>query len=491
MRSMAFESALPVSAEAGMAGHISRTQALVLVHIILTAIAAGVGVVFPVVQLDSDWLIYPSCLLVTGSFIWILWSWYAVRKSLFDPYALFMIAAWLFNGGQALLEVFGMNSGGILVNEVRSDTLVKALYLTTVSGLCFHTGALVSLSRKSRSTRTEPSGPEREKASRWAGWMLLGIAFVPALKLLRGSFDLVLDYGYMGLYRRHPATPVSYALALFLVPAVIFLVAGSRQSRGTQLFCLALMALYAGSSLFLGQRGAATMSCVAIAWVFEKCIRRIPRPLIALFALLALVIFPMIRGTRITGARYRMSWESQWELLSSIGNPFSAAIAEMGHSLVTVTDTLTLVPESRPFDLGTSYFYAASTIVPNLGWELHPSVTHGLLCDWLTATVDPVTFNSGGGLGFSFIAESYMNFGWYGGPLWLGLVGFWITSFFLSADRADPARQALVASFLSFFLVFARGESAIVIRGLAWYALIPYLLVIALTKRRRAQKALR
>ena len=58
----------------------------------------------------------------------------------------------------------------------------------------------------------------------------------------------------------------------------------------------------------------------------------------------------------------------------------------------------------------------------------------------------------------------------------------------IAADTADPAKHALAGSFLSFFFVFARGESAIVARGLIWYAVVPYLLVTALTMRGRRKK---
>ncbi len=64
-----------------------------------------------------------------------------------------------------------------------------------------------------------------------------------------------------------------------------------------------------------------------------------------------------------------------------------------------------------------------------------------------------------------------------------------MTSLFLKADGADPARHALAGSFLSFLFAFARGESAIVARGLIWYAVVPYLLVTVVTMRGRARKA--
>jgi oligosaccharide repeat unit polymerase len=490
MRSITLDPALAFPVESfTMSGQISRSKAILLVHIILTSIVAGAGVLFPVVQLDPERLVYPACLLVTGSFVWILWSWYALRKTLFEPYSLFIFAAGVFNAGQALLELFGLNPGGILQGRVQADILIKALFLVAVSMLCFHAGALFVLGHKSRRKSVEDSNPNRERAARLVGWLLLAIAFVPTLNLLTGSFALVLDYGYLGLYKQQAAVPLVWAVSAFLVPGTIFLLAGSKKSRGTQFFCLALMGLYASAYLFLGSRSAAAMSCVAVAWVFERSIRRIPRSLILLLTIAALIVSPLVREIRVTSGRDRLSWQSHVDSLSNLENPISSSISEMGYSLVTVTHTTALVPDTRPFDLGVSYLYAATAVIPNLGWEVHPGVAHGLLADWLISTVDPGIAYSGGGLGFSFIAESYLNFGWFGGPLWLGFVGFGLTSLLLTADGADAAKQALVGSFLSFFFLFARGESAIVARGLIWYAVVPYLLVTALAIRGRTRKA--
>jgi len=470
-----------------MSGYISRSKAILIAHMIVTCLVAGAGLLAPVVQLDLANLVYPASTLVVASFAWILWSWFALRRTLFEPYALFMIAAFLFNGAQALLELLGMNPSGILQGKVSEEILTQSLYLVAISALCLHAGALVAFSRKSAPKR-ESDDPARQRATRLAGWILLAISFVPAIRLLKGSFDLVLDYGYLGLYKQQAAVPVVWALSALLVPAIIFLLAGSKSNRPTQVFCLATVGVYAGANLFLGARGAAVMSCVAVAWVFESTIRRIPRSLILVLTIAALIVFSLVRETRDMGGRYRMSLQSQVQTLYNLDNPVSSAIAEMGHTLVTVTHTVTLVPDVRPFDLGVSYLYAIVSVMPNLGWEVHPTVAHGLLCDWLIGIVDPVIANSGGGLGFSFIAEAYLNFGWYGGPLWLGVIGFFVATLFLAADGADPARQALVASFLSFFLVFARGESAIVARGLIWYAVAPFLLAKILTVRGRARK---
>src|SRR4051794_10900559 len=47
-------------------------------------------------------------------FAWSLISWKLAGRSLFSPYILFLTSAFMFNAGQAFLEVFGLNDRGLL-----------------------------------------------------------------------------------------------------------------------------------------------------------------------------------------------------------------------------------------------------------------------------------------------------------------------------------------------------------------------------------------
>ena len=471
-------------------GSVSTRKAMLALHTVLLTTLVCAGLLYPAVQLDAEALIYPCCLSVLLSLVWIQWSWYTLRGTLFEPYPLFMLSAGLFNGGQAILEVFGLNPAGILKGRVSSEVVLEALYLVEIGMMALHFGALLAL-RKIRRTEECLDTTGRRRATRMAGWVLLGISVVPTIGLLNNSISVVLDYGYMGLFRQQDTLSTSQALSSFFRPGIVFLLAGSRKHRWIQVLCLFLAAAYAATYLFLGSRGSAVMGCIAVAWVFDRSIRRIPRPLIAALLVAALIVIPLVRVTRGTSGRDRLSLSEQVEALNSLDDPVSSSISEMGHSLVTVTHTLQLVPSVRGFDYGTSYLYAALVVVPNVGWDLHPSVVHGLLGDWLIRTVDPGIAAGGGGLGFSFLAEAYLNFGWVGAPVWLGLMGFVLSLIFVRADGDDPARHALIASFLSFFFLFARGESATVVRGLVWYAAVPYILAALLTVRNRRRGASR
>lgn len=452
---------------------------------------------------QAESLVYPFCCLLCGLTVWSFWSWYILTKSLFNPYLLFFLSAFLFNGGQALLEVFHLNENGILgdwgssvglLSDLSSAGILNALFLVILGLVSLHLGALLSLEtvkeNNSLCSFDKQAFISRSKNSYVIGRRLLWISLLPAIVTLQKTISIVISSGYTSLYASEnffSATSVNAApdiLAAFLVPASLFLVAGSKEKPKGRLISATIILLYAITRFFLGQRNQAAMALIAFAWIWHQLIRPLPQTLLlGTGSLMVFVVFPLIGAAREAVGNERLSINSLLETFSSINNPGIAAISEMGGSVLTVFYTLQLVPNDRDFQMGADYLYALFTLVPNVFGKLHPSVARGLPSNWLTEQVSPYFAASGGSYGFSFIAEAYLNFGWVGAPIALALIGFMFAKFTLWAIRSnDPAKMASVASFLSFFLFYARAESSIIVRSLVWYSLLPYLGVCLLNR---------
>ncbi|MCP6758884.1 MAG: O-antigen polysaccharide polymerase Wzy family protein [Fischerella sp. CENA71] len=443
-------------------------------------------------------LIYPFCCLLCGLTIWSFWSWYLLTKSLFNPYLLFFLAAFLFNGGQALLEVFHLNEDGIgnwdIIFEtppLSSDNILNTLFLVIISLGTFHLGALISLAKiKVQSLILNSQKKEFLLNSRHCytvGLYLLCISLIPAIFVLRNTVLTVMASGYNSIYLQDSATSFSATpkiLADFLIPASLFLLAGSQTRPKGKLISITVIVIYAIMRFFLGERNQAVMPLIALAWLWHNLIRPIPKTfLFSIGLLLIFVIFPLVAITRNTAGQDRLSLNFLLEAFSSIDNPVIASISEMGGSMLTVAYTVQIVPSDRDFQMGAEYFYALLTLIPNVFGKLHPTIARGIPNHWLTEQLNPYFASVGGSYGFSFIAEAYLNFGWIGAPIALGVIGFLFTKLTLWAEKyREPAKMAMVASFLSFFLFYARAESAMVVRPLIWYSLIPYLGVIFLSQ---------
>jgi oligosaccharide repeat unit polymerase len=473
---------------------------IIVVHLAALISVISFGIASPLFGVSYESLVYAGCVVLLAQFIWSIWSWKALTGSVFDPYIFFLVAAILFNGGQALLEVFHLNVSGILHDAFPIETIAATLFLVIVGLGSMHLGALLSAVKGQAAQVNKVNGDKADEAEsftqssvRVVGWVLLLISVGPAFLTLRDAIGVVLSGGYAALYQTEAGTGFSassHIIAIFLVPAALFLLVGSKGSRPQIVVSQVVLMTYAVSELFLGFRYYAIMPILAYVWLWHVRVRPLSRRLVALMvvpgAFVLLMLLPLIAATRNTSQAERLSPEFLISTFASIDNPLVAPISEMGGSMKTVAYTVQLVPMIKDYDMGVGYLYSFLTIVPNLFWDIHPTIAHGTPDSWLIWTVDPYIARLGGSLGYSFIAEAFFNFGWLGAIAVLGVIGFLYSKLVLWAYRSGHvAKLAMVASYSVFFTFYAREDAATIFRPLIWYALIPYILVHIVSYLRR------
>lgn len=439
-------------------------------------------------------LICPFSLLLVVLAGWIALSWKKVTGSLFDPYMLFIVAAVLFNGGYAFLEILGLADSAdcFLRGRVPDATIIASLLLVILSLAAFHAGGLLAVGvQKLRMPAADTSMSyilrRQRRAARIIGWILVIISIFPFFILLRDALSTVMTGGYFALYQRGTGTgfdALGRVLATFMVPGLLFLLAGCKGRPVVFVFSSICLLSYIMTEFFMGSRIRATMPLLAYVWVWHRSIRPLPSTVLLIGGgILMFGIFPLVKVIRNIEGAARLTVGTYFDAISELGNTAVLILSEMGGSMITIAWTLELVPSMRDFDWGLSYLYAVLTLVPNLFWDIHPTVAHGLLANWLVWEKVPEFAVTGGGYGYSFIAEAFLNFGWIGAPVALCVIGYLLSRFTLWANATNqPIRVAAVASFMSFFLIFARGESGSVIRALVWYSLLPYGLAYFLTR---------
>jgi oligosaccharide repeat unit polymerase len=489
---------------------------------------------------QPETLIYPCCCGLLILSIWFLGSWFWLTRRLFDPYTIFLISAILFNAGQALLEVFHLNPLGLLKGEFSAATLSNTLFFVAFGLSAFHLGALLSLAacnslsalsslskpfqgsrqRKRGSLRSPTRVPDiaepiLDKPSPlrtgltqrldtapgnvWVGWGLASISLLPSIFVFLKSLQVVLSQGYQGLYQGEQNTSAAAlpgVIGEFLIPASVFLLTGSTTqnspvySKRTRNFALGIIMLYILSKFLLGERRKASTAVASLAWLWHEWVAKLPVAVVMGCAIALAVIFQIVAATRNLAVEQGSFWEALESQLYGESNPVIGTLNEMGGSMMTVAYTMDLVPSSRPFQMGADYGYALLTLVPNFSSKLHPTIERGLAGSWLTWAVAPEFASRGGGYGYSFIAEAYLNFGWVGGPILLGLLGFFFTSLVLWAiNSRSAARIALVATFSVYIPFYARSEAALHVRALVWYAIAPYWGAVGISKWLDRQKS--
>jgi hypothetical protein len=396
---------------------------------------------------------------------------------------LFLVSAFLFNAGQAGLEVFGLNDRGLLLGYFSEEIIESTLALVLVSLSALHLGALLHLAV----VRPVPVRSRRAQRPAWirsVGWFLLVISLPPTVMWLTEVFEVAARSGYWATYDRDVETGMAasrFVLSGLFVPALLLLTACGRKHAIDRNVSAILMVTFAAVQFYIGYRSTAAMPLVAWAWLRHRAVRPIrPGLLCAVGLLLLLVVFPLVRETRNFAFADRSAVPvGRW--LDVQDNPGLATISEMGGSMGTIAYTLTLVPAIRPYSRGEDYAYALLTLLPNMFWSIHPTIAYGTLSDWLAGTVYAGVNARGAGLGYSFIAEAYVNFGPAGPLLVMTVFGLALVTLARWATETDePAKVALAAIVLAVILRYPRDELSGIIRSLVWFGMGPYLLALLL-----------
>jgi len=281
--------------------------------------------------------------------------------------------------------------------------------------------------------------------------------------------------------------PRLFITSLTFVPVGLYITAASAPWR-RMMVVLALTACWCSTIFFLGFRGFALAPLVVILVVLNKRAFRLPKAAYVAGLLVVMIAIPVVRSMR----NNRLAERSVSDALTEI-HPF-AAFEEMGGSLQPLVYTLRLM-ENEDLRWGKTYWQAFSRVLPNLSvdWENsgYLAVEDLPPTHWVTRLAAPWKHRNFGGLGFSAVAEPYMNFGVAGIVLYfLALAGALV-----AVERFDygrPTRLALWATMLGPLLMTARGSFDSFFRPAIWgWIVVLGLRIVAdsLLAARRSRKA--
>lgn len=265
-----------------------------------------------------------------------------------------------------------------------------------------------------------------------ASGILIAIAFARLGNILSFSrFDLfyhAVDTRWVGVF-----TMIAPAAAL----GFFFSARTAREKTISYLSMPLLLLLF----LATGIRSLALFPLMAGVVLWVKFGRRI-NPAIAAFVLFAVIfVIPVVGHLRTMGAYEDIVSASAIAEAAEEAN-VGRAFASMGGSLNVVVHTLKEIPANEHYRYGHSYLNYVFDSIPNIGFNMDRTSSRanaGLNfgdqtaalfnlapADWAAFQIVPSQFRSGGGTGFSAIAEPYFNFGVPGVVIFFLLVGVFL-----------------------------------------------------------------
>jgi len=391
----------------------------------------------------------------------------ALALPLLSPAMLYLYALGLFHFGLTGLWALGAPAARMPLWFSTWD-LAPALRLAILATGCYQAGVTLAAVRRKAGFRADET--PRHNTVMFACGLLTTAVGLTALTAgaWQIGFGRLLGASYLESYELTKTyDPRLLISSLQIVPMGLYLAASSAPTKRVRLV-LGVGLVWVALIFLAGYRGFALAPLAVLLALADRRGVGLPKRWLAIGAAFLLLAVPAARVAREKSLNQRSFID-----LTSAASPL-AAVAEMGGSIRPLVHTLVLL-ETEDFRWGYTYWQAAQMLVPNvsLDWQgggyqpiekLPPS-------HWVTRIVEPWIYAHHGGLGFSAVAEPYMNFGAPGVVVYFLVLGFGLVRFDLAAG-ASPVRLAVWAMVLGPLIWTARNSYTVFLRPAVWGILL-------------------
>jgi len=208
-------------------------------------------------------------------------------------------------------------------------------------------------------------------------------------------------------------------------PSAMILMVVSAHKKSQKLLAYSLAIFFGLLILFMGYRSVVLFPLLIGLTIWVKMGYKLNKSILV-FALIFLIIaIPSIRYIRAIGAYNTIS---SADIAASIEKSGAHDVFyELGATSGIVSYVMKWVPDEESYRLGRTYIKGALNSIPNIGFsigttnrsEVGTNATKDQLLnmsasDWFIYRYDKWMYDTGGGSGFSAIAEPYLNFGVFG-----------------------------------------------------------------------------
>lgn len=411
---------------------------------------------------------------------------YRIRRKWIGAFLIFIVFAYLFSFGQCMMAVFdrelkntafSLSGGYFSASEIQESAMftLRAIAITCM-GYCFSDRPY----RERPKTVIEDAHAREEKRRRIVrvGWLLLALSFAPTLYILCYDIQKISTASYGAtLEKASGLRKVCTLISGYFTSAILILYCFENKKRA-RVFAVIIgyLALQiAGGSRIEPFRLAVTF--LLISELYRRELTGGKKLLLAVTALAGIFVFSAVSDIR---NQIHLSTDVAELIVETVKNVWEnnflvSAMNEMGNTQLINTLVYSRCPEPVPFQYGLSYLKMLWAIIPNF---IGSAYTGYIGVD---ITFSPLYTVTNSGMGASFIAEGYWNFGSFSVLLFFffGMLIGWIEKRFRYAgiSKSDKPEDTFLLVYAMYYLVFlVRSETLGFGRSFVYYGAIPYLM---------------
>lgn len=427
---------------------------------------------------------------------WFVISWIKLEKDLISIYVFFMLFSVLFYLGQPIAFLLGADNSSLNVYSIKLypySLLNETLVFVLISYMLIHIGAVIAKSNSNDIVKISQSNKDYSNSMNFIGIVLLLLSTVPTGILIINSLRAVLTKGYIGLFISTNTIAVNGGLlgvtAGFFMPSLyLLLIANSNKKYKRRLYTF-IFFLYIIVVFMLGRRGENSIYLLGYILISHNLIKPLKGK--KLFRIIMVGVLMVFVLSIISQARAYLNSGNFGEVITkSILNTSLIGIirdvfSEFGMTLLVPATIIDKVPEVIPFYHGKTIVNFFLVLIPNVFWEVNPGLVDGTLESLVSPFIRRGTV---GGIGGSFIAELYYNFGYFS-YLFLPIYGIVLTRLtkFLDLRTCNTNKLKFFLSIYMFTNIIWIIRSEILTSGkdILYFAIFPIVLVKFIDKFRK------
>lgn len=465
-----------------------------IVNIILQLFSSLI-ILFLVNLIDHDFSTIAVTSLIAYATFFI--SWFIHNENKLNFYTLFLLFTLIFYFGQFILFFLGvpMESGRTIVDGLLPyDNIINTGKFIILFMVILHIGVLFSTMNinkynvfMNKLDRGENFN-NQTKYFKLVAYLLFLISIIPSFIILIGNIRITLTAGYgaifsSDLYQSGGFDSILRFIAQFTIPSFLMLIILLKGNKSIKILYLIL-----GSYLLLYFVSGSRLSGVLVLSTILLIIHYWYRPIntkaafkLGVMAFLILAILSSISEVRnslyISNDSINLFTETFKNVI--VSNPIFLAMEEGGYTFLATATVLTYSPSQVAHYYGMSYINSIAMLVPNLFWDVHPAA--GINTD--------ITFKhfltNYGGIGSSFIAEAYWNFGKY--ALFLAVIFGILIGLLTNLMAKFSAQKNIVKFYLiiyiaQFTLFYVRSDTVNFWRNFIYFGVIPIVISYLLSE---------
>lgn len=416
-------------------------------------------------------------------------TWFLHCKNKLNFYTIFLAFTYAFYFGQFLLLLLGIpfkTDRNIVSGLLPYDGILKTAILILIFMIILHLTVLLSTSNINKYSCTELKENNGNSKVIYKNYefkkialFMFYISIIPSFIDLIDNIKITFSSGYGAIFSSERYTLGGFDnilkfISLFTIPSFLMLFILYKNTKKLKIINLIFM-VYIIMYFMSGSRlsGVLILTIILLIrhyWYKEFTNREFIKISIIAFVLIAIMsLISEIRNSIYISNDIGELIENSFKNIM-YDNPIFIALEETGYTFLATATVITYCPIVVPFNKGASYLNSLLMLFPNLFWDVHPAAASN------TDIVFRRFLTQYGGIGSSFIAEAYYNFGFLCillAPLFGILIGILTKNIIKYSRQNNYSKFYLYIYVAQFTLFYVRSDTVSFWRNFVYYGVIP------------------